>query len=118
MYVSRVPVISHNISVAKYLTGVKMRMIMYDFIHVRLRHDCFTGPKYNRLVLHKYSHIHMYTKHNKKVSTFVITTISHSELKCSIQLEYIIHHFCQLRIKLKFPKLLKLENSDEKNFFF
>ena len=49
----------------------------------------------------------IYTKQKKKESTFVITTISQFELKCWIQLEYITHHYCQLWIKLKFPKLLK-----------
>ena len=49
-------------------------------------------------------------------------------------LEYIIYHYCQLRIKLKFPKLLKRDSAgdrlsknlnisrkgdiDDKNLFF
>ena len=49
----------------------------------------------------------------KKVSTFVIhvTIISYFEQKCSIQLEYIIHHYCQLWIKLIFSKLLKRDSA-------
>ena len=76
----------------------------------------------------------MYTEQKKKVSTFVITIISLFELKCAIYLEYIIHHYCQLWIKLRFPILLKrdsagdrlsknrksscLGNIDDKNLFF
>ena len=76
----------------------------------------------------------IYTEQKKKLSTFVIATISYFELKCSIQLEYIIHHYCQILIKLKFPKLLKGDsacyrlsknrktscygNIDDKNLFF
>ena len=56
----------------------------------------------------------IYTEQKKKVSTFVITNISLFEPKCSIQLEYIIHHYCQLRIKLKFPKLLKRDSAGDR----
>ena len=56
----------------------------------------------------------MYTEQKKKVSTFVITTISLFEPKCSIQLKYIIHHYCQLWIKLKFPKLLKRDSAGDR----
>ena len=52
-----------------------------------------------------------YTEQKKKVSTFVIATISYIELKCSIQFEHIIHHYCQIMIKLKFPKLLKRDSA-------
>ena len=37
-------------------------------------------------------------KRKKKVSTFVITTISYFAPKCSIQLVYIIHNHWQIRI--------------------
>ena len=56
----------------------------------------------------------MYTEQKKKVSTFVITTISSFEIKCSMKLKYIIHHYCQLWIKLKFPKLLKGDSAGER----
>ena len=53
----------------------------------------------------------MYTEQKKKVSTFVIATISYFELKCYIQLEFIIYHYCQIPIKLKFSKLLKRDSA-------
>ena len=56
----------------------------------------------------------IYTEQKKKVSTFVITTIFQFEPKCSIELEYIIHHYCQLWIKLTFPKLLKRDSAGDR----
>ena len=56
----------------------------------------------------------MYTEQKKKVSTFVITTNSLFELKCSFHFEYIIHHYCQLWIKLKFQKLVKLDPTGDR----
>ena len=80
---------------------------MWMRVVVHFEGDLVNRPTNDQNVYHPT----IYTEQKKKVSTFVIATISYFEPKSSIQLEYIIRHYCQILTQLKFPKLLKRDSA-------